>query len=44
MIRSLILFLHITGVLTMFAGLALDTFGVEPTGKRLRAFLDSRCR
>lgn len=33
MIRSVVLFLHITGVLTMFAGLALETFGVEPTGK-----------
>ena len=33
MIPSLVLFLHITGVLTMFAGLALETFGVEPTGK-----------
>jgi hypothetical protein len=30
MIRSLVLFLHITGVLTMFAGLALETVGVEP--------------
>src|SRR4051812_15828637 len=33
MIRSLILFVHITGVLTMFATLALEAFGVEPTGR-----------
>src|SRR3954468_2620168 len=33
MIGSLILFVHITGVLTMFAGLALEAFGVEPTGR-----------
>jgi hypothetical protein len=33
MIRSLVLFVHITGVLTMFAGLALEAFGVEPAGK-----------
>src|SRR6188768_2205465 len=33
MIRSLVLFVHITGVLTMFAGLALEAFGVESTGK-----------
>jgi hypothetical protein len=32
MIRSFILFIHITGVLTMFAGLALEAFGVESTG------------
>ena len=29
MFRSLVLFIHITGVLTMFAGLALEAFGVE---------------
>jgi hypothetical protein len=29
MIRSLVLFVHITGVLTIFAGLALEAFGVE---------------
>lgn len=29
MIRSLVLFVHITGVLAMFAGLALEAFGVE---------------
>jgi hypothetical protein len=33
MIHSLVLFVHITGVLTMFAGLALEAFGVEPTGR-----------
>jgi hypothetical protein len=33
MIRSLVLFVHITGVLTMFAGLALEAFGVESAGK-----------
>ena len=33
MIRSLVLFVHITGVLTMFAGLALEAFGVESSGK-----------
>ena len=35
MIRSLILFVHITGVLTMFAGLALEAFGAEPTGRAM---------
>ena len=29
MFRSLVLFIHITGVLTMFAGLAVEAFGVE---------------
>ena len=29
MIRSLILFVHIVGVLALFAGLALEAFGVE---------------
>jgi hypothetical protein len=33
MIRSLVLFIHITGVLAMFAGLALETFGAEAAGK-----------
>lgn len=33
MIRSLVLFVHITGVLTMFAGLALEAFGVESAGR-----------
>jgi hypothetical protein len=33
MIRSLILFVHITGVLTMFAALAIEAFGVESAGK-----------
>jgi len=33
MIRSLVLFVHITGVLTMFAGLALEAFGAEPSGR-----------
>jgi hypothetical protein len=33
MIRSLVLFVHITGVLMMFAGLALEAFGVERPGK-----------
>lgn len=33
MIRSLVLFVHITGVLTMFAGLALEAFGVESARK-----------
>jgi hypothetical protein len=32
-IRSLVLFVHITAVLTMFAGLALEAFGGEPAGK-----------
>jgi hypothetical protein len=27
------LFLHVTGVLTMFAGIALEAFGGEPAGK-----------
>ena len=35
MIRSLVLFVHITGVLTMFAGLALEAFGGKPTGKAI---------
>jgi hypothetical protein len=33
MIRSLVLFVHITGVLTMCAGLALEAFGVESAGR-----------
>jgi hypothetical protein len=33
MIRSLVLFVHITGVLTMFAGLALEAFSGESAGK-----------
>jgi hypothetical protein len=33
MIRSLVLFVHITGVLTMFAGLALEAFSGEAAGK-----------
>jgi hypothetical protein len=33
MIGSLVLFVHITGVVTMFAGLALEAFGGEPTGR-----------
>jgi hypothetical protein len=33
MIRSLVLFVHITGVLAMFAGLALETFGAESAGQ-----------
>jgi hypothetical protein len=32
MIQSSILFVHITGVLTMFAGLALEAFGGESRG------------
>lgn len=32
MIRSLVLFVHITGVLTMFAGLAVEASGVETAG------------
>jgi hypothetical protein len=36
MIHSLFLFGHITGVLTMFAGLALEACGVEPAGKATR--------
>ena len=32
MIRSLVLFVHITGVLTIFAGLALEASGAEPAG------------
>jgi hypothetical protein len=35
MFRSLVLFVHITGVLTMFAGLALEAFGVEPSGRAM---------
>jgi hypothetical protein len=38
MIRSLVLFVHITGVLTMFAALALEAFRVEPTGRAPRIF------
>lgn len=30
MIYSLVLFVHIAGVLALFAGLALEAFGVEP--------------
>lgn len=33
MIRSLVLFVHITAVLTMFAGLALEAFAGQPAGK-----------
>ena len=33
MIRSLVLFVHITGVLAMFAGLALEAFGAESAAK-----------
>ncbi len=33
MIRSLVLFIHITGVLAMFAGLALETFVAETAGR-----------
>ena len=33
MILSLVLFVHITGVLTMFAGLALEAFRVDSSGK-----------
>lgn len=33
MIRSLVLFVHIAGVLVMFAGLALEAFGVESARK-----------
>jgi hypothetical protein len=32
MIRSLVLFAHITGVLMMFAGIALEAFGGESVG------------
>ena len=32
-IRSLVLFVHITGVLTMCAGLALEAYGAEAAGK-----------
>jgi hypothetical protein len=32
MIRALVLFAHITGVLMMFAGLALEAFGGESSG------------
>lgn len=35
MIYSLVLFVHITGVLTMFAGLALEAFGVQSPGKTM---------
>ena len=34
MIRSLVLFVHITGVLTMFAGLALEASGAESAFNR----------
>jgi len=37
-IRSLVLFVHITGVLTMFAGLALEAFGGESAGKATTRF------
>jgi hypothetical protein len=33
MIRSLVLFVHIAGVLALFAGLALEAFGVEAARK-----------
>jgi hypothetical protein len=33
MIRSLVLFVHIGGVLALFAGLALEAFGVEAARK-----------
>jgi len=33
MIRALILFIHVTGVLAIFAGLALEAFGGEAAGK-----------
>jgi hypothetical protein len=33
MIRSLVLFVHIAGVLALFAGLALEAFGVEAVRK-----------
>jgi len=33
MTRSLVLFVHITGVLAMFAGLALEAFGAESAAK-----------
>ena len=33
MIRSLVLFVHIAGVLAIFAGLALEAFGVESARK-----------
>ena len=35
MIRSLVLFAHITGVLLMFAGLALEAFGGRSSGKAM---------
>src|SRR3954469_19194923 len=35
MIRSLVLFVHITGVLTMFAALALEAFGGESTSSAM---------
>jgi hypothetical protein len=35
MIRSLVLFVHITGVLAMFAGLALEAFGADASGKAM---------
>jgi hypothetical protein len=38
MIGSFVLFVHITGVLTMSAALALEAFGVEPTGAAPRIF------
>jgi hypothetical protein len=33
MVRSLVLFVHITGVLTMFAALALEAFGAASRGR-----------
>jgi hypothetical protein len=33
MIRSLVLFVHITAVLAMFANLAIEAFGVEPAAR-----------
>lgn len=44
MIRSSVLFVHIAGVLVMFAGLALEAFGVESARKRRRGSLESRWR
>lgn len=35
MIHSVVLFVHITGVLAMFASLALEAVGVAPAGKTL---------
>ena len=38
MIRSLVLFVHIAGALAIFAGLALEAFGIDAAAKTARRF------